>query len=316
MPNYSADFQIDTTPGGASPTWASMCDGFDNVAPAINETVQEYFSLCAKGYGSSDVVALHLKFTLSGVRKVGDAAEVPLHRADDNAEHEPRAGKQQSEEKRDAKSVDNPRIDIPSAGVDAERMPGAGAERKRHRLRRQLGLHRPRRLRRLEEHPRVAVARRRAHMVAAKRLGKRVRPGKVRADGAADLFRTLEVVHLAVRRRAEARLARIVDAHLRRRAVGLERLRVHHRPRIARTGDLRRQAEDEHRREREERPPRPPVAAERGEPPLRQWGDERHFRYLLAKSILGSMSIYRQSEIRLPASWNTEVSASKARNTA
>jgi hypothetical protein len=75
MPNYSADFQIDTTPGGASRTWASMCDGFDNVAPAINETVQEYFSLCAKGYGSSDVVALHLKFTLSGVRKVGDAAQ-------------------------------------------------------------------------------------------------------------------------------------------------------------------------------------------------------------------------------------------------
>jgi hypothetical protein len=75
MPNYSADFQIDTTPGGAAPTWASMCDGFDNVAPAINETVQEYFSLCAKGYGSSDVVALHLKFTLSGVRKVGDAAQ-------------------------------------------------------------------------------------------------------------------------------------------------------------------------------------------------------------------------------------------------
>ena len=75
MPNYSADFQIDTTPGAASRSWASMCDGFDNVAPAINETVQEYFSLCAKGYGSSDVVALHLKFTLSGVRKVGDAAQ-------------------------------------------------------------------------------------------------------------------------------------------------------------------------------------------------------------------------------------------------
>ena len=75
MPNYSADFQIDTTPGGASPSWASMCDGFDNVAPAINETVQEYYSMCAKGYGSSDVVGLHLKYTLTGVRKVGDPAQ-------------------------------------------------------------------------------------------------------------------------------------------------------------------------------------------------------------------------------------------------
>ena len=170
-------------------------------------------------------------------------------------------------------------------------MSGTGTERECDRLRRQLRLHRPRRLRRFKEHPLVAVARHRAHMVAAKRHGERVRPGKARADGAANLFRTLEVVHLAVRRRAKTRLARVVDAHLRRRAIRLERLRVHHRPRIARTGNLGRKAEDEHRREREARPPRPPVAAERGEPPLRQWGDERHFRYLLAKSILGSMSM-------------------------
>lgn len=75
MPNYAADFQIDVTPGGASRTWASMCDGFDNISVAINETVQEYYSMCAKGYGSSDVVALHLKYTLTGVRKVGDTAQ-------------------------------------------------------------------------------------------------------------------------------------------------------------------------------------------------------------------------------------------------
>lgn len=75
LANYGVDFEIDITPFGDSRTWKPVCDGFDNVAEALNEQVQEFFSLCAKGYGFDEVVAIHPSFTLTGVRKVGDAAQ-------------------------------------------------------------------------------------------------------------------------------------------------------------------------------------------------------------------------------------------------
>lgn len=75
LANYGVDFEIDTTPHGASRTYAPVCDGFDNVTEALNEQVQEFFSLCAKGYGFDEVVAIHPSFALTGVRKVGDAAQ-------------------------------------------------------------------------------------------------------------------------------------------------------------------------------------------------------------------------------------------------
>ena len=75
LANYGIDFEIDTTPFGTARTWAPICDGFDNVTEALNEQVQEFFSLCAKGYGFDEVVAIHPSFALTGVRKVGDAAQ-------------------------------------------------------------------------------------------------------------------------------------------------------------------------------------------------------------------------------------------------
>lgn len=75
LTNYGIDFEIDTTPYGTARTWAPVCDGFDNVSEALNEQVQEFFSLCAKGYGFDEVVAIHPGYTLTGYRKIGDAAQ-------------------------------------------------------------------------------------------------------------------------------------------------------------------------------------------------------------------------------------------------
>ena len=75
LANYGIDFEIDTTPFGSAQTWAPICDGFDNVTEALNEQVQEFFSLCAKGFGFDEVVANHPGYTLTGYRKIGDAAQ-------------------------------------------------------------------------------------------------------------------------------------------------------------------------------------------------------------------------------------------------
>lgn len=75
LPNYGVELEIDTTPFGTARTWAPICDGFDNVTEALNEQVQEIFSMCANGYGSDDVVAIHPTYALTGYRKVGDAAQ-------------------------------------------------------------------------------------------------------------------------------------------------------------------------------------------------------------------------------------------------
>lgn len=75
MANYGVELEIDTTPFGASRTWVPVCDGFNNVTEALNETAQEYYFLCGKGFGSEEVTAIHPQIQLSGVRKVGDPAQ-------------------------------------------------------------------------------------------------------------------------------------------------------------------------------------------------------------------------------------------------
>lgn len=75
LTQYDVDFEIDTTPFGSSETWKPVCDGFDNVSKNMNEQVQEFFFLCGKGWGSSEVTGARPVLTLTGVRKVGDAAQ-------------------------------------------------------------------------------------------------------------------------------------------------------------------------------------------------------------------------------------------------
>ena len=72
---YGVDLEIDTTPFASARTWAPVCDGFNNMTEALNEQVQEYFFLCGKGFGSDEVTGIHPVIQLTGVRKVGDAAQ-------------------------------------------------------------------------------------------------------------------------------------------------------------------------------------------------------------------------------------------------
>lgn len=74
-PLYSYSAEIDTTPTAASPTWATVCAGFDNIAEALNETVQQYFFLCGNGFAANYVTGIAPTITLSGRRIYGDAAQ-------------------------------------------------------------------------------------------------------------------------------------------------------------------------------------------------------------------------------------------------
>lgn len=73
--NYDYQLQVDTTPTATSPTYATIADGFDNVAEALNEVLYQASFLGDGGYGSSEVTGGQLIVTLTGVRMIGDAAQ-------------------------------------------------------------------------------------------------------------------------------------------------------------------------------------------------------------------------------------------------
>lgn len=73
--NYKYKFEIDTTPTAETPTWAPLCAGFNNISEALNETVQQYFFLCGKGFGANYVTGMAPAYTLTGVRVLEDAAQ-------------------------------------------------------------------------------------------------------------------------------------------------------------------------------------------------------------------------------------------------
>lgn len=75
LTQYGVELEIDTTPFASSRTWAAVCDGFNNLTEALNEQVQEYYFLCGKGFGSDEVTGIHPVIQLTGVRKIGDAAQ-------------------------------------------------------------------------------------------------------------------------------------------------------------------------------------------------------------------------------------------------
>lgn len=74
-PVYSYVAEIDITPNAATPTWANVCAGFDNIAEALNEQVQQYFFLCGDGFAANYVTGAAPAITLSGRRVYGDAAQ-------------------------------------------------------------------------------------------------------------------------------------------------------------------------------------------------------------------------------------------------
>jgi hypothetical protein len=75
LTQYGVALEIDVTPFGTARTWTNVCDGFNNFSEALNDQVQEYFFLCGKCFGTSEVTGIHPTFTLSGVRKIGDPAQ-------------------------------------------------------------------------------------------------------------------------------------------------------------------------------------------------------------------------------------------------
>lgn len=75
LTQYGIDIEIDVTPFESAPTWAPICDGWNNLTEAMNEQAQEYFFLCGKGYGSTEVTGIHPVLQLTGVRKIGDTAQ-------------------------------------------------------------------------------------------------------------------------------------------------------------------------------------------------------------------------------------------------
>lgn len=78
MTMYNLTASIGTSKSGdSSPTWtyAELKNGFDNIAEALNETVQQYFFLSDNGFARNHVTGMAPAFTLTGRRIVGDAAQ-------------------------------------------------------------------------------------------------------------------------------------------------------------------------------------------------------------------------------------------------
>ena len=76
MYNLTASIGTEKT-GSPSPTWtySELKNGFDNIAEALNETVQQYFFLSDDGFARNHVTGMAPSFTLTGRRVMGDAAQ-------------------------------------------------------------------------------------------------------------------------------------------------------------------------------------------------------------------------------------------------
>lgn len=76
---YNLTASIGTEKSGEAPsetwTYAELADGFDNIAEALNETVQQYFFLSDGGFAKNHVTGMAPAFTLTGRRVIGDAAQ-------------------------------------------------------------------------------------------------------------------------------------------------------------------------------------------------------------------------------------------------
>lgn len=79
MTMYNLTAKIGTEKSGESPsvtwTYSELAEGIDNIAEALNETVQQYFFLSDDGFARNHVTGMAPAFTLTGRRIVGDAAQ-------------------------------------------------------------------------------------------------------------------------------------------------------------------------------------------------------------------------------------------------
>lgn len=75
MTMYNLTAQIGTAKQSETWTYSDLSEGFDNIAEALNETVQQYFFLSDNGFAKNHVTGMAPAFTLTGRRVMGDAAQ-------------------------------------------------------------------------------------------------------------------------------------------------------------------------------------------------------------------------------------------------
>lgn len=77
MHNLIASIGTAKSGDDSNATWsyAELAEGIDNIAEALNETVQQYFFWSDKGFARNHVTGMAPAFTLSGRRITGDAAQ-------------------------------------------------------------------------------------------------------------------------------------------------------------------------------------------------------------------------------------------------
>lgn len=75
--NISASIGVSKSGDAGSETWtyAPLEDGWDNLAEALNEVVQQYQFLKNKGFATNHVTGMAPAYTLTGRRVVGDQAQ-------------------------------------------------------------------------------------------------------------------------------------------------------------------------------------------------------------------------------------------------
>lgn len=72
---YNLSASINTATAEGPESYSPLADGFDNIAEALNEVVQQYFFLSDAGFARNHVTGMAPAFTLTGRRIVGDAAQ-------------------------------------------------------------------------------------------------------------------------------------------------------------------------------------------------------------------------------------------------
>lgn len=72
---YGVEVQINTTPSATAGTYATIGDGITNVSEALNEVKQQMYYLINKGFGQTEVTAMHPAITFTGHRLHGDVAQ-------------------------------------------------------------------------------------------------------------------------------------------------------------------------------------------------------------------------------------------------
>lgn len=72
---YGVEIQINTAPTASTAVYATIGDGITNVSEALNEVKQQMYYLINKGFGQTEITAMHPSITFTGNRLHGDTAQ-------------------------------------------------------------------------------------------------------------------------------------------------------------------------------------------------------------------------------------------------